>query len=405
MREEFLMSTLLNRARALAPEFVAIRRDIHRHPEVGLAEHRTSQLVFDYLKGLGLAPVRVASTGVVATLSGETPGKTIGLRADMDALTVTEQADHDYRSKSPGLMHACGHDGHTAILLGAAKLLTETQDRLVGNVKFIFQPAEEGPGGALPMIQEGALLSPAVDAMLGLHIGTVQYTAGQVALRYGAVCASPDNIEIVLKGKGGHAGHPHAAVDTIVTAGHLIVALQSIVSREIDPAAAVVLSLGTVKGGYRENVIADEVTLTGTVRTLSAEIRSSMPERIERIIKGVCASFRCQYTFTYTQGYPALHNDSVMTALTEEVAQELLGNKNVFQAPSPSMGGEDFSYFAEAVPSCFFMLGAMNEAKDCDYVIHHPKFNFDEDAIPVGMAVLAETALTFLRKNTELFPL
>ncbi|MBT9154525.1 MAG: putative hydrolase YxeP [Firmicutes bacterium] len=392
------MSTLLERAQALAPELISIRRDIHQHPEVGFAEHRTSQLVFNYLQELSLKPQIVAGTGVVATLRGTSPGRTIALRADMDALTITEQAEHTYTSKTPGLMHACGHDGHTAILLGVAKLLSEVKD-LPGNVKFIFQPAEEGPGGALPMIEAGVLGNPQVHAMLGLHVGTVQYTAGQIALRYGSVCAAPDNIEIVVKGKGGHGGHPHGAIDAIVTAGHLIVALQSIVSREIDPAAAVVLSLGTVRGGYRENVIADEVTLTGTVRTLSPEIRSSMPDRIERIVKGVCDSFRCHYSFTYTQGYPALYNDEVMTALTEEVAQEVLGSANVFRAPHPTMGGEDFSYFAEKVPACFFMLGATNSAKQCDYVIHHPKFNFDEDAIPVGMALLAETAYAYLMRS------
>ncbi len=398
------MSTLLERAKALAPELVAIRRDIHQHPEVGFAEHRTSQLVLNYLQGLGLQPQTIAGTGVVATLRGKSrgksPGKTIALRADMDALTITEQAQHTYISKTPGLMHACGHDGHTAILLGTAKLLSELKD-LSGNVKFVFQPAEEGPGGALPMIEAGVLANPTVDAMLGLHVGTVQYTAGQIALRYGAVCAAPDNIEIVVKGKGGHGGHPHGAIDAIVTAGHLIVALQSIVSREIDPAAAVVLSLGTVRGGYRENVIADEVALTGTVRTLSPEIRSSMPDRIERIVKGVCDSFRCHYSFTYTQGYPALYNDDAMTELTEQVAQEVLGSANVFRAPYPTMGGEDFSYFAEKVPACFFMLGATNSAKQCDYVIHHPKFNFDEDAIPVGMAVLAETACAYLKRHRD----
>lgn len=394
------MPTLLERAKVLAPELVDIRRDIHQHPEVGFAEHRTSQLVFNYLEQHGLTPQIVAGTGVVATLRGNSPGRTIAIRADMDALTVTEQAEHDYTSKTPGIMHACGHDGHTAILLGTAKLLSELKD-IPGNVKFIFQPAEEGPGGALPMIEAGVLDNPTVHAMLGLHIGTVQYTAGQIAVRYGAACAAPDNIEIVVKGKGGHGGHPHGAIDAIVTAGHLIVALQSIVSREIDPVASVVLSLGTVRGGYRENVIADEVTLTGTVRTLSPEIRRSMPERIERIVKGVCDSFRSTYAFSYTEGYPSLHNDDSMAALVETVAQEVLGTANVFRAPYPTMGGEDFSYFAEKVPACFFMLGATNSAKQCDYVIHHPKFNFDEDAIPVGMAVLAETALTYLKKHRE----
>lgn len=392
------MSELLRRAKELANEFIDIRRDIHQHPEVGFQEHRTANLVVDYLKSLGLAPELVAGTGVVATIKGTPGGKTIAIRADMDALTISEQAEHDYISKTAGVMHACGHDGHTAILLGVAKLLSEVKD-LPGNVKLLFQPAEEGPGGAQPMIEAGVLDNPKVDACIGLHVGTVKYKTGQIALRYGAVCAAPDNIEIVVKGKGGHGAHPHNSIDAIVAAGHIIVALQSLVSREIDPLASAVVTLGTIKGGYRENIIADEVVMTGTVRTLSAEIRDSMPERIERVVKGVCESHRCNYSFKYTRGYPVLINDDGMTSLTEAVAQKVLGAENVFRAPAPSMGGEDFSYFAEKVPSCFFSLGAMNAEKQCDYPGHHPKFNFDEDAIPIGMTLLAETALAYLTKH------
>jgi len=389
------MQNILDRAKALAPEIILIRRDLHRNPELGFKEHRTSGVVSTYLKNLGLVPHTLAGTGVVATIRGRQPGKTVALRADMDALPIAEQAGHDYASEAPGLMHACGHDGHTAMLLGAAKLLALNND-FPGNVKLIFQPAEEGPGGALPLINAGVLENPTVDAAFGLHLGTFVVRAGQIALREGPVCAAPDTITIVVRGKGGHGAHPHLSVDAVVAASHVVVALQTIVSREIDPLSAVVLSLGTIKGGYRENVIADEVEITGTVRTLSPEIRAAMPERIERIIKGVCDSMRCDFTLTYEEGYPVLVNDSTLTTLVERVGQRVLGASNVMRAPVPSMGGEDFSYFAQKVPSCFFYLGALNPEKDCHYPIHHPKFNFDEDALPYGSAMLAEACLEYL---------
>jgi len=394
------MSDLLAYAKEIAPEIVSIRRDLHQHPELSLAEHRTAQVVEEYLKTLGLTPQIMFKTGVVATIRGTRPGKTVALRADMDALPILEQAKHDYTSVMPGVMHACGHDGHTAILLGAAKLLA-TNNNFPGDVKLIFQPAEEGPGGALPMIEAGVLANPTVDAALGLHVGTIGVRAGQIALREGPMCASPDTITIIIRGKGGHGAHPHLSVDAVVAASHVVIALQTIVSRETDPLAAVVLSLGTINGGYRENVIADEVTIKGTVRTLSAEIRATMPERIERIIKGVCDSLRSTYEFTYEMGYPVLVNDSALTSLVEKTGQRVLGSTNVLRAPAPSMGGEDFSYFAEKVPACFFALGALNEAKECHYPIHHPKFNFDEDAIPYGMAILAEAAIAYLEASAD----
>ena len=339
----------------------------------------------------------VAGTGVVGLLKGRPGGKTIALRADMDALTIPEQTGVEYASTVPGIMHACGHDGHTAILMGTAKLLVEHKD-FTGNIKFLFQPAEEGPGGALPMVEAGVLDNPRVDAAVGLHLGTVKYTTGQIALRDQAVCAAPDTIQITVKGKGGHGAHPHHSVDAIVAAGHIITSLQSIVSREMDPLASAVITIGTINGGYRQNIIADEVIMRGTVRTLDSVVRDSMPERIERIIKGICDSFRCEYALSYEKGYPVLINDTATTEFVQQVASKLLGENNVFKALHPSMGGEDFSYFAEKVPSCFFSLGAMNINKQCDYPGHHPKFNFDEDAIPVGMALLAENCLDYLKK-------
>ena len=390
------MDNLLGRAKELGADFVAYRRDFHRHPELGLEEKRTSKIVADFLMQLGIEVQMVAGTGVVGLIRGSRAGKTIALRADMDALTITEQTGAEYASTVPGVMHACGHDGHTAILMGVAKLLSENRD-FSGNVKLLFQPAEEGPGGALPMVEAGVLANPHVDAAVGLHLGTVKYAAGQIALRDRVVCAAPDTIQITVKGKGGHGAHPHHSVDAIVASGHIITSLQSIVSREMDPLASVVITIGTIHGGYRQNIIADEVVMRGTVRTLDAVVRDGMAERIERIIKGICDSFRCEYELDYERGYPVLLNDAAMTKHVELVATRLLGEGNVFMAPHPSMGGEDFSYFAEKVPSCFFSLGAMNAAKKCDYPGHHPQFDFDEDAIPVGMALLAEICLGYLK--------
>lgn len=389
------MTNLLERANELSAEFITYRRDFHQHPELGFEEIRTAKIVTKFLEQLGMEVESVVGTGVVGVLRGKPGGKTLALRADMDALTIPEQTGVEYASTRPGIMHACGHDGHTAILMGAAKLLAEHKD-FTGNIKFIFQPAEEGPGGALPMVEAGVLDNPRVDAAVGLHLGTVKYTTGQIALRDQAVCAAPDTIQITIKGKGGHGAHPHNSVDAIVAAGHIITSLQSIISREMDPLASAVITIGTINGGYRENIIADEVVMRGTVRTLDSIVRDGMPERIERIIKGICDSFRCGYELAYEKGYPVLFNDSAMTEQVRRVALKVLGESNVFRAPHPSMGGEDFSYFAEKVPSCFFSLGAMNTEKQCDYPGHHPKFNFDEDAIPVGMALLAEICLDYL---------
>ncbi|MGI6358594.1 MAG: M20 metallopeptidase family protein [Bacillota bacterium] len=393
------MSSLFERAKALAPEFIAFRRDFHQHPEFGLEEVRTSGIVAEYLTSLGIEVIHpvLEKSGVVGILRGAKPGKTIALRADIDALPVPEQTGVAYASKTPGRMHACGHDGHTAILMGVAKLLSEVKDQMAGTVKFFFQPAEEGPGGAAPMIEAGVMENPHVDAAMGLHLGT-DLPTGHIGLRAGANSAGTDSIEITITGKGGHGAHPHKSIDAITAAGHAIVALQTIASREIDPLGSVVLTLGTINGGYRGNVIADTVVITGTVRTLDPEVRASMPERIERILSGVCAAMRTKFELKYNNGYPSVINDADMADMLERIGQRVLGADKVHRIANPSMGGEDFAYFAEKAPAIFFRLGGANEAKECIYPGHHPKYNFDEDAIPVGMAVMAEAALEYLNK-------
>lgn len=391
------MKQLLERAQLVKEQYIEFRRDFHRHPELGMEETRTAGIVSDYLKSIGVeVRTGVGGTGVVGVIRGGKPGRTIAIRADMDALPILEQSDIPYISTIPGKMHACGHDGHTAILMGVARLLQEMSQDLTGNVKLLFQPAEEGPGGALPMIEAGALESPEVDAAIGLHINTTNYLTGEVGVKWGVSSAGTDGITMKIRGRGGHGAHPHKSIDAIVAASQFVNAVQSIASREIDPLGSVVVTIGTINGGYRGNVIADEVAMTGTVRTLDATVRASMPERLERILKGICETYRCTYEMTYDHGYPSVVNDDSMCDLVFAAATETLGAENTHRIANPSMGGEDFSYFAEKVPAAFFSLGAGNKDKGCDFPGHHPRYNFDEEAIPVGMAVLTAATLKYL---------
>ena len=394
--------TLLERAQELKQQFIDIRRDFHMNPELGMEEHRTSGIVAEYLRSLGMeVQTGVANTGVVGLLRGIEDGPTVGLRADMDALPITEQSGAPYSSRIEGKMHACGHDGHTAILMGVAKLLSEVRDQIKGNVKFIFQPAEEGPGGAKPMVEAGVLENPHVDAMFGLHLSSIGGPAGKIAVGSGPRSAGTGFARIKIIGYGGHGAHPETSVDAIMASAYVLTALQTIVSRELSPLDPVVITMGTIQGGYRHNVIADVVEMTGTIRTLNAEVKASMPERFERIIKGVCDGLRCTYELEYIQGIESVVNDEAMTDLVRQVGHRILGVENVIEAKEPSMGGEDFCYFAEAVPSSFFRLMAYNPEKDCIYPGHHPKYNFDEDSIPYGMAVFEESTLEYLRRHQK----
>jgi amidohydrolase len=278
--------------------------------------------------------------------------------------------------------------------MGVAKLLSEQAGQLKGNVKLFFQPAEEGPGGALPMIQAGVMENPKVDAAIGLHLNTMAYKTGEVGVKWGVSSAGTDSITLTIRGKGGHGAHPHKSIDAIVAASQFVNAVQTVASREIDPLGSVVVTIGTINGGYRGNVIADEVVMTGTVRTLDPAVRSSMPDRLERILKGICDTFRCTYSLTYDSGYPSVVNDDEMCDLVFAAAGEVVGKSNAHRIANPSMGGEDFSYF----PASFFSLGGANAEKNCEFPGHHPKYNFDEDAIPVGMAVMATAAMKYLNK-------
>ncbi len=375
----------------MAAELTETRRAIHRHPELGFQETRTAALVAERLRGLGVTVrEQVAGTGVVGSLEGGRPGKTILLRADMDALPVHEAPGAEYASRVPGVMHACGHDAHTSMLLGAARILAARRDRLAGSVKFVFQPAEEGPGGARPMIEAGVMRDPPVDLAFGLHLIN-DFPVGTVALRPGPVMASMDTIEIKVKGKGGHGALPHQAVDAIVVAAHVVTSLQTLASREISPTAPVVVTLGTIQGGFRHNVIAPEVSMTGTVRTFDEKLRKTFPERIERLVGHVCQAFRAEAEVRYEFGYPVTVNDPALTSFARDVAGEVVGAARI-RTMEAMMGSEDMAYFLQAVPGCFLFLGSSNPAKGLTAPHHSPEFDFDEECLPLGVQLLVRLA-------------
>ena len=379
----------------LAPTLSATRRALHEHPELGFHEVRTAALVAERLRGLGLeVQAEVATTGVVGLLRGTRPGRTLLLRADMDCLPVQEATGAPYASRVPGQMHACGHDGHVAMLLGAAEVLAGRRERLAGAVKLVFQPAEEGPGGARPMIEAGVLEGPRVDAAFGLHLLN-DFPVGTVALRPGPLMAATDRITIQVRGRGGHGAAPHQAVDSVLVAAHVVTALQAIASREVAPTTPVVVTVGTIHGGFRYNVIAPEVELTGTVRSFDAALRQALPGRIERIARGVAAAFGAEAEVRYELGYPATLNDPGMTSLVRAVAATVVGDAGLV-AMEPLMGGEDMSYFLEAVPGCYAFIGSANPARGLDHPHHSPRFDFDEAALPIGVQVLVRTAERFL---------
>lgn len=391
---------LLTAARDVLADMVALRRDLHANPELGGKEQRTAGIVASRLRALG-ASVRdgIAGTGVVGVISGARPGPCVALRADMDALPIEDRKDVEYRSRVPGVMHACGHDGHVAMLLGVAEILKALSGEFSGSVKLIFQPAEEGPGGAEPMIKGGVLSDPDVSAVVSTHIWP-DLPTGVVAVRSGPVMAAVDGIDITIRGEGGHGAAPHRSVDAIVVAAQAIMALQTIASRQVNPVDPMVLTIGTISGGYRHNVIADEVRMSGTLRTLNPALRKTVPGIIDRTLAGVTQSAGGTYEFTRTPGYPALINDETVASVIAESAKRLLGKRHVIEQIEPSMGGEDFAYFLQEVPGAMFMLGAGNPAKGAKYPAHHPRFDFDEDAMANGVALMVDVVLELLQRGT-----
>ena len=359
------------------------RRDFHQYPELGFDEHRTSKIIGEALKEMGLAPqMNVGKTGVTADLTfGE--GPTIALRADMDALPMQETSGLDFSSKHDGVMHACGHDGHMAMLLGAAKVLTQNGDSFNGTVRFIFQPAEEGAGGARYMIEDGCL--DGVDEIYGIHVWNYQ-PVGEVGITDGPVLAAADMFEIKIKGIGGHGAAPQGTVDAVVVSSHLVQALQTIVSRNTNPLESTVVTIGTINGGHNFNIIADEVTLSGTARAYTEENRNLIKTRMTEIIDGVAKTFGAEISFDYEDGYPPTINHTDPANKVLKAAERVVGEKAGM--PYLSMGGEDFSYYLQKIPGCFFFVGsAPNDQKLFETPHHCSHFTMDERALLVGPSI------------------
>ncbi|CAA9579117.1 MAG: N-acetyl-L,L-diaminopimelate deacetylase [uncultured Thermomicrobiales bacterium] len=381
----------------IGPQVVADRRYLHQHPELGFQEENTARFVAEKLRSFGIETrTGVAKTGVVGLLRGDRPGKTVLLRADMDALPIEELNDVPYKSGTPGVMHACGHDSHTAMLLGVARLLAERKDEIKGTVKFVFQPSEEvPPGGAKPMIEEGVLEDPRVDAAFGVHIGQ-DLPVGTIGVCAGPTNAASDGFIATIKGVGGHAARPHGCVDPIVVAAQCIGALQTLVSREVNPLRQAVITVGSLHAGTVSNIIPEEAIMKATVRTFDEEVRQNLAERIPALITGIAAAMRAEAEVQYRFGYPALVNDPAMTDLVRAVAREVVGPDKVVER-EPGMGGEDMSYFLQRVPGCFFRIGSRNYERGLIHGHHHPRFDIDDEgALPVGVAAVAAVALRFL---------
>jgi amidohydrolase len=387
---------------ALKDEVVTLRRDFHQNPELGDEEFQTAKKIADYLRGCELdVQTGVNKTGVVGLLKGINKGPTLMLRADMDALPIQEECEVPYRSKVDGTMHACGHDGHMAMLLGVAKILSQQRDSLEGNVKFVFQPNEEN-GGALPMIEEGVLENPTVDACLGVHLWS-PIEIGKIGANAGPVMGGMHYFKINIIGRGGHTATPQSAVDPIITATELVQSLQTIQTREVNVLKPTSIVFGEIRGGTAWNIIPDKVTLSGTIRFLYDETlddKEKLTDRFERIIAGICKSHRAEYELSLKYGHPALVNDTGMIELARTAAQEVLGDaQNIVSFVS--MAGEDFAEFADRVPSAFLFVGAGNEKKETCFPHHHPKFNIDEDSLNIGMEVMLRAVYKYFQLKSK----
>ena len=390
-------ATALAAARQIEPWLVAVRRELHQHPELGLEERWTSGRIQELLTEIGV-PFRagLARTGVVGTIGGRSAGPAVALRADIDGLPLTDAKDVPYRSRVEGMMHACGHDVHTTVLLGAARILAGLGDELAGTVRLIFQPAEETVGGAELLIAEGVLEDPPVDAIFGLHVEP-RLDVGKIGLHYGHRNAASDSLGLVIHGRAGHGAYPAGTVDAVVVAAHVVTALQTVVSRNVDPRRSAVVSFGTIHGGGQQNIVANRVELSGTVRTLDPETRELVLERVRRTAEGVAAGFGARAELEIEPGYDALINDDRMVEVVRANAAEMLGEDHLAVQPEPNMGVEDFAYYVQKVPGAFYSLGVRNEEKGIVHSVHHDRFDVDESCLAIGAAVQAMNALAVLR--------
>ncbi|MFC5650343.1 M20 family metallopeptidase [Paenibacillus solisilvae] len=383
----------------LFPELVRFRRDLHMYPELSFQEVHTPRKIADYLQGLGLeVRTKVGGRGVVARLEGGKPGRTVALRADFDALPIQEETNVDYKSRIPGVMHACGHDLHTAALLGVAKVLSEVKDELPGTVVFIHQFAEElPPGGAISMIEDGCLKG--VDVIYGAHVWSTE-PVGTVGVGEGYMMAAMDAFEVEIQGKGGHGATPHLTVDSLVAGSQLVVSLQQIVSRRVDPLQPAVVTVGSFQAGNAFNVISDSAKLTGTVRTFDESVRCLIEKSIGQLVASTCEGMGATAAYRYDRGYPAVNNDPRETERVERLARAILGEDNV-KRMTPIMGGEDFSYYLQRVPGTFFFVGGGKEEIGAVYPHHHPKFDVDEQAILITGKLFISAVFDFLSAGVD----
>jgi amidohydrolase len=390
--------TISGRVEDMGEEVIGWRRHLHRNPELSFEEEETSRFVYETLESFGgLELSRPTPTSVEARLVGEGPGRVVALRADMDALPIEEENDFEFASRNPGVMHACGHDGHTAMLLGAAKILVGMREEINGEVRFLFQHAEElYPGGAEEMVEAGVMED--VDAVVGIHLWS-GLEVGKIGVVYGPMLAAPDTFEISINGRGGHAAMPHQTADAIAIGAQVVANLQHVVSRNVDPLENVVVSVTKFAGGTTHNVIPGTVEMVGTVRTLDEEVRAKVPETMERIIGGITAAHDASYSFEYQRGYRPVVNDEEVTRVVEETVREVFGERALEMMP-PIMGGEDFSAYQRVVPGTFVFVGARNEAEGITYPHHHPQFTVDEDALENGVKMHVNVAFGLLDKET-----
>ncbi len=390
-------STTLNLnqlADEMKDQVIQWRRYLHENPELSFHEEKTAQFVYETLESFGhLELSRPTKTSVMARLVGTEPGKTLAIRADMDALPIEEENDFDFASKTPGVMHACGHDGHTAMLLGTAKILSGLKEQIKGEVRFFFQHAEElFPGGAEEMVQAGVM--DGVDLVIGTHLWA-PIEIGKVGVVYGPMMAAPDTFWVTITGRGGHAALPHQTIDSIAVAAQVVTNLQHIVSRNTDPLDNLVVSVTQFLGGTTHNVIPGSVQLCGTVRSFDAKLRESMPATMERIIKGVTEAHGATYDLKYEFGYRPVINDVEVTKVIEETVREVFGEETL-DMMKPNMGGEDFSAYLQKAPGAYFYVGAGNKEKGITYPHHHARFTVDEDAFDTGVKTFLHATFKFL---------
>lgn len=395
------MIDFLAEATSLFEYTQSLRRDLHTHPELGFREIRTGGIVAKELESLGIEVTKgVGKTGVVGLLEGTKPGPTLLLRFDMDALPIVEETGAEYASQNQGVMHACGHDGHTAIGLTVAKMLNARRDQLAGTIKFCFQPSEEGyngeeVGGAEMMMRDGVLDSPKVDMTLSLHLWN-EKPLGWVGVAKGPVMAGAEIFTVKITGKGGHAAIPNVTVDPVVAAANIVNALQSIVSRNVAPLETAVVSVTMIHGGTAFNVIPQEVTLEGTIRTFDSGVRQKVVERFEQIVRGVGEAMGCQVQVNIQRMTPALVNNDSIAAEVQETARRVLSESHLDTAGYLTMGAEDMAFMQEKVPGCYFFIGSNDKARHLDYGHHHPKFDFNEQALVRGSALMAAAAMDML---------